>query len=541
MMQRTQGPRATTAALDSARAVLPRANPLVPQAQGVAKPTAVRIRTTLWLLGSVSTVYLSALVIQHRALPISDLGTSALATTTFCLSVTIAVLWVQRMPLLSPAGAFLGVTFLFTNSSLILYRLVGADAFQFWKFVDFNGIRIAMPVVMLAFSSFLVGALLVPPMPQRGAKGDDRLWIRRTLEMPVLRTIGLVAYAASLATVAVFTFTGSALSFAIEGGYGAFSGARKSGDLSQFVVGTLAWFLPWSLLILAATSAEARTRRRTTLLAIPAVAVMFLAGNRGQPLAVLLLISIANLLVTSRRIRWRTLIIVAVVAVLVPTVGNLRKTPVSDWSIDIVMASLANRIEGTPTFGASPHEAILTSMGQSYQTLAGTVLLVPEPQGYRLGGDYARSTVLAVPFANTALARLGISILEGTPSNWLKSIINPDGRAGQGYLQIAEAYLQFGAFGVVGLFLLLGWGTSRLWWNLCTRPPDPRALAFWLIMTLELLLWVRNDAGGVARTAFWAWLLTYAAPAILRPRLRRWNAAAWTMDRGPRRGVSVGS
>ena len=64
------------------------------------------------------------------------------------------VLYVQRLHLLSFPSLFLGVTFLFTCSPLILYELQGTNAFRLWEWVDTPSVLVAMPVVMLAFSSF---------------------------------------------------------------------------------------------------------------------------------------------------------------------------------------------------------------------------------------------------------------------------------------------------------------------------------------------------------------------------------------------------
>src|SRR5919108_60262 len=207
-------------------------------------------RVATFVVALSSTVALAWLVLHREPLPWLDLGTSALATALFCILTIVLVLSIHRLPLLSFPGLFLGATFLFTCSALVLYQSEGIDAFSRWQLIDIPSVLIAMPVVMLAFSSFLIGALLVrkplrvPDAPSSGEEGHSR----------TLRKIGIGLYVVSIATIGAFTLTGSALSFAFEGGYEAYAGARKAGELSQILRVAFDPFLPWSILILAATS-----------------------------------------------------------------------------------------------------------------------------------------------------------------------------------------------------------------------------------------------------------------------------------------------
>jgi hypothetical protein len=81
---------------------------------------------------------------------------------------------------------------------------------------------------------------------------------------------------------------------------------------------------------------------------------------------------------------------------------------------------------------------------------------------------------------------------------------------------VAEAYLEFGAIGVIGLYTILGWGLTRLWRFTSSKALDPQVLAFCLIVMMETLIWVRNSSPLVVRGLAWGWLLVYAFPALLR-------------------------
>jgi hypothetical protein len=101
------------------------------------------------LAALVPTLWLAWVVIHREPLPLADLRSSALATTAFCLAVIGIVIYVQRLQLLSFPVLFLGVTFLFTCSPLILYQFQGDQAFSAFEIVDIPAILVAMPVVVV--------------------------------------------------------------------------------------------------------------------------------------------------------------------------------------------------------------------------------------------------------------------------------------------------------------------------------------------------------------------------------------------------------
>jgi hypothetical protein len=477
-----------------------------------------RLRIALSFFAMLSTAGLAWLVVHREPLPGGDLGSSARATVLFCLVTIGVVLYVRRLPLISFPALFLVVTFMFTCSSLLLYQLEGAAAFRSWEWVDTRAVLLSMPVVMLAFSSFLVGALLLPTrvpidapdsMPGRtGLHADTR----------ALRSVGFGVYAVSALFIVGFTLAGSALSISFEGGYQGFHSAKRAGELSQLVASSMTHLLPWSLLILTATCRDRRSRIVVIVLAVPAIVILLAAGDRSTAIPTMVLIASGFFLLGSR-IGWRrSLLIAALVVFLIPTVLNLRTVPISDWSGSVVVASATNRIEQTPAYGEGFVGGFLISMSSVYQTLMATVMVIPEQQGYRYGVDYAGSLIVSVPFRSFLLRGLGADIERFEPSQWVLSILHPGREVGPGYLQLAEAYLEFGAIGVIGLYVLLGWSLSRLWQYASSKAWNPQVLAFCLIVIMETLIWVRNSSTLVVRGLAWGWLLVYALPALIRAR-----------------------
>jgi len=217
---------------------------------------------------------------------------------------------------------------------------------------------------------------------------------------------------------------------------------------------------------------------------------------------------------------WRTLAVVASIAFLIPTILNLRQLPISQWSGSAIANAATNQEQSTITFGDDPVSGFLSSMSSPYQTLMETVKVVPDIEGYHRGGDYLGSLVVAVPFRSIIFPFIGAEIQRRPPSQWVLLFLHPGRNAGPGYLQVAEAYLQFGAIGVVGLYLIFGWGLTRLWRSMTSKALDPRVLAFALIVMMETLLWVRNSSTLVVRAVAWGWILAYVIPALLMMRKR---------------------
>jgi len=491
-----------------------------------ARERAMRdhLRITTGHLALVPTIWLAWVVIHREPLPLADVGSAALTTTIFCLGVIAIVLYVQRLHLLSFPSLFLGVTFLFTCSPLILYQVQGPQAFSAWEFVDIQAVLLSMPIVMLAFSSFLVGSMLVRAPRDGEAARSVSFDEPPEPRVRALRNFAIALYAISALLIIGFTLSGSALTYAFEGGHQGFHAAKRVGQLSQLVGVSMARFLPWSLLILAATSRDRRSRIAVAVLAVPFIIVMFSTGDRGNALAAMVTIASGLYLVGARIGLQRTLVLVAVIVFLIPTVLNLRRVPISQWTPQSFTAAATNEINGTPAYGQTLVGGFLVSMSSSFQTLMATVRVVPEETPYHYGSDYLSSTIVAIPFRSILLPQLGITVRDLSPSQWVLLYLHPGRTAGPGYLQLAEAYLQFGAIGVVGLYLLLGWGLMRLWRFVSSRRWNPQTLAFGLIAMSEMLIWIRNSSSLEARALSWGWLIVYAVPFLLTGRRRSSSA-----------------
>jgi O-antigen polysaccharide polymerase Wzy-like protein len=479
------------------------------------------LRLTMAVLTIMPTLWLVWLVYQGRPLPF-PMRSAALLTIVFCLWASATVLWLRRLPILSFPSLFLAVTFLFTCSPLLLFLMQGIPSFSTWETVDLTGIARAMPVVMLAFSAFLFGALLLPGQADEPSGPPDvSTWPAPTPRERALRAVGFGLYGATaLVIVASSVLQGTGpLSYAVGGGYSAYHGAKRSGAMSQFVGVSVAHLMPWALLILVATSRDHRSRRLAVLLALPFVAVMLAVGDRGGPIATIAIVGSGLYLVGGRINFWKSAAIVAMIAFLIPTILNLRQLPISQWSGGAIASAASNQVQATHTYGSGPIQGFLVSMSSVYQTLMATVDQVPDHEPYHLGSDYLASMVVAVPFRSVLFPTLfGTSVNRLAPSDWVLNLLHPGRNAGLGYLQVAEAYLEFGAVGVLILYLLLGWVLTSLWRSMRARASDALGLAFSLIVVMETMLWIRNSSSLFVRAVAWGFIVVYALPTLLARR-----------------------
>lgn len=471
-------------------------------------------RILLVAIAAPVTAWLASLVLRHEPLPVRDFGTAARVTVIFSLAAAGLVLVVHRLHPLSFPSLFLAVTFLFTCSPLLLYGLEGYDAFRIWEFVDLTSVTLAMPVIMLGFSSFLLGALLLRTEASP-ANGRELATPPPTPRERTLRRIAFGIYAACAIAIVGSALAGHGIALAFEGGYSAYHGAKRAGEIPTVIGVAITRLLPWSLLILTATSRTRLARRQVVLLTVPFVAIMLAVGDRSGPIATMAVVA-SGLYLVGSRVGWgRALAVGLAIAFLIPTILNLRQVPISGWSRTSLVDAATNRIEGTNTFRDDPVTGFLVSMSSPYQTLMATVQVVPRREGYHLGRDYVSSLIVAVPFRSVLLRPLALDVDRLPPSQWVLLTLHPGRNAGPGYLQLAEAYLEFGAAGVVALYVLLGWGLTRLWRSAVRMAWSPQLLAFWLIAMMETLLWVRNSSTLIVRAVAWGWVLVYAVPALV--------------------------
>lgn len=486
----------------------------IPGDAGIALRTNIVI--TIQIVSTACTIGLGWLVLHRKPLPLADFDTSGLITVLFSL-VCIGLVWLLLdLPVLSFPMIYLGITFFYTTSSLILYQLEGFYAFRYWSFINIHVTMEAMPIVMLAFSAFLIGALVFSAKKRTNCPKP----IEMNLQHPddVLRQIGIILYFTSILLITFLGAKSGVLDLIVNGGYRAFSDAKRVNQISSLIISSLNWFLPWSLLILTATSRNHFQFLVTVVLAIPALGIMLITGDRSTLIPIIILMASARYILDGHASWRQTTLVVVMAMTLMVGVLLFRKTPLRDWSTQMVFSTITDQLNRNSYSDLPFAETMLGDMSSSYQTLVGTLLLVPDHFPYRYGIDYLKSLVFSVPFANSMFSSMEVDLQTDLPSEWVKfnSVSNP-GTSGWGYLQIAEAYLQFGVFGVIAVFTGMGFFLPKLWWRLQNdHYHNSQFLAFALIVMSAFITWIRNYSGPVPRAILWGWVLAYGLPWLVK-------------------------
>lgn len=190
----------------------------------------------------------------------------------------------------------------------------------------------------------------------------------------------------------------------------------------------------------------------------------------------------------------------------------------------------------------------LAEMGQAIWPVAETYRLIG-PSQLRLGRTYLAALYRVAPNIGAGYApgkRFREIALEDSPAYWFVLVTSPylfRLNLGRGFSVVAEAYMNFGIWGVVIIFFGLGYALVRFEAR-STRDP------FWLAVVaivLDPLLWlVRNDFTVFTRSVVWgcgyvflAWLLgsgVLGSPK-LRIGLRREKALAGKSLPGSKRAL----
>lgn len=145
-------------------------------------------------------------------------------------------------------------------------------------------------------------------------------------------------------------------------------------------------------------------------------------------------------------------------------------------------------------------------MGKSLQTHIYTKELVPEQYPYRYGYTYIMNLSTALP--NLFWARHPAEVY-GSLGKWLTKIVDYDFYAfggSLGYSSVAEAYINFGYFGMIFLPLLFGFVLMSIE-NKIEYYNSPIAYASFCIVAMYLVSYSRGEFADLVRGFFWYMLI----------------------------------
>jgi oligosaccharide repeat unit polymerase len=171
----------------------------------------------------------------------------------------------------------------------------------------------------------------------------------------------------------------------------------------------------------------------------------------------------------------------------------------------------------------NPVVSSISEMGGSLGTIAYTYTLVPAERAFDYGIGYAYAALTVLP---NFFWTLHPTIAHGRASEWLVATVDPyaaSRQGGLGFSCIAEAYLNFGWFGVPIVMGLVGFGIAALTsWGVKGNRTHVAMVA---VLTAFVLRFPRDESASLVRAVVWySWLPSVIAITIARG--GRWHGVA---------------
>lgn len=380
-------------------------------------------------------------------------------------------------------------------------------------------------VVTIGLACFHFGALASaarrysPPPQQEKTARQSRLPSARQVRFVGWVLLGMSSVPATL-------LLKNAVTIVVSSGYGAlYQQQSATGFAATGLI--LANFIVPAALFLVAGSKDSRAGRRTSAAVIMLYAVieLFLGFRYFAIMPV-----VAWLWLWNRTIRPlpKALLIgggLFMLVVVFPVISATRTTAGAERTSLSYLTQAYGSIN-------NPLVAIVSEMGGSMGTVAHTVTLVPAARSFDKGESYYYGALAVVP---NLFWDLHPSIVHGTASDWLVINVDPtfalEG-GGLGYSFIAEAYLNFGWYGVTLLLCVIGYlyGWFVLW---ADRSNDLAKLAMIGSFISFFVFFTRGESADVIRPLIWYSLIPYVLVRLVVHLEIKSDESAPTKQRSP--------
>jgi oligosaccharide repeat unit polymerase len=234
----------------------------------------------------------------------------------------------------------------------------------------------------------------------------------------------------------------------------------------------IGYYFPFVLfLLLAAYRNDGRMRNTIMTFILLIVLFNFAIGNRSEPIcyAMAALWFYKRYSETKMQRRRATVMMVVgafVIILIIPIIGETRNT--GELSFDIVVNSLTGKNSLFSTI-----QNTIIGMGWSAFPTIKTMQLIPSQFGYHFGQSYFFALLSVVP---NLLGGTHISVMYAGLPQWLMNVLHMN--YGPGFSMPAEAYYNFGWFGVV-VAPFLGYLIAKI---LDERQKDESAMRTFVLM-----------------------------------------------------------
>jgi hypothetical protein len=413
--------------------------------------------------------------------------------------------------LFEPYALFLVAATLFNAGQGLLqaFQLNKDNAILLGRFAP-ETIVMALYLVTLGLASMHFGALAGIPRTAEPSLSVPKTSGHKTIASnhERLKATRLVGWAfIALAIVPFIVVFKDTVVTALAQGYAGLFGRSQDELMSGPILVLANFMIPGILFLLAGSRGKKTPTMIATLFVVLYSITLMALGSRGP--AAMVGIAFAWLYDHSIRHLPRSVMMVSAVVLLCAFsfIAAVRGTP-GFWQDPAQLSgqALANL--------NNPLVAAISEMGGSIITVVHTIRLVPDVRPYDYGVSYAYAASTAIPNVGFAVHP---AVAHGFLSDWLIKTVDPrtarEG-GGLGYSFIAEAFANFGWYGIIPLLACLGYFLMRLFtWG--TATDDPAKLAFIATFLASFLYFARGESGVVFRSLAWYALFPYLAVSMI--------------------------
>lgn len=456
----------------------------------------------LALIHALILLSIFLLFIFQRSLRLSEDKQYTLWVIILILSfIWIVWSWYKiKKDLFNPYGLFLLAVFLFNISLPLLSLIPGNDSVSLNSLFPTGIVNLTLAVTTFSILGLHMGALIAANFVSR--KKTEKRYRAGDRELAV---VGYLLILISL--YPIFLTTKESIQLSLDFGYNSlYRQSIGTGVLAGPSI--LANFIvPGVLFLLASSKSNKKNRLLSFVIICTYTISQLILGKRS--IAIMPLIAYLWLwhkTIKPIKIGYLTSLAAFFLFLIFPII-RLSRSIIGierfSWQTITDLLSASN-----------PVIDIFNEMGGTMNTIAHTVQLVPTTRAFDLGTSYLYSLTTAIPnfFWDTHPV-----ITHGTLSNWLVWIIDPvfaRANGSFGYSFIAEAYLNFGAFGAIFILGLIGF--LFIWFSEHVETSGNKALLVVLASyTSFFLFFARSESYAIIRPFVWYSMLPLAIYFLL--------------------------
>jgi oligosaccharide repeat unit polymerase len=369
-----------------------------------------------------------------------------------------------------------------------------------------------MIAVAVGLSSFHFGGLLAK-MRRNKTHTDGFIGPDRQVRLGAVALVGVVLFAISFPAWLYVTY--GRIGRVMQYGYFVANFGNTSTGMAHLPELLAEALAPALMFVVAGSKIRVAIRWGAVLTMVVFGATTLFAGNKGPVVMALLAFGwVWHRIVRPLRGVLLTVSAIALAIFVIPLTTAIREVAGHDRTS---VTAVENAYSGI----TNPAVAFLSETGWTATTVAHTIELVPAVREYDYGRSYMYAAMAVVPNVGGGLHP---SKEHGFLADWLVSTLAPEYAArggGWGFSFIAEAYANFGSYGMPVALIVIGYLFGILFaWEQASM--DPARTAMIGACLCNCLLYARGESGLLLREIVWYALIPYLCVELLsKRRVRR--------------------